>query len=1566
MKAGKRLLAMLLCVLMFASMLPVQALAAEDELLPDEEPAQSEAGEAAEEPVPALPELADEPGEENPDPQQPGKDAGQGETEKPGENFPETEDNEEAEEEFAAVMSIRPVSTGNELTDSGECGDGVSWSLAKDGTLTIEGQGSVSSYPWQKSDVKKAIVRSGVTQIDANAFQNCENLVSVSLPATAQNISVSMFSGCQTLSDIYYDGTIMQWSSSMPASKMYFEGITVHCLDAAGENSVAFIKAGRCYSTGEVLWYWEYGNILHFCGNGTVPSDSSLISPWNSSEVTQIVFEEGITEIAASACTMSSKIQSVSFPSTLVSIGSRAFTSNVLKAVVIPEGVTQIEAQAFLACIKLEQIKLPTTIQIIGSNAIPVTATIEYSGKISQWISVDYNKNENIKVQCFDLAGQETITFYTCGKTDTGIYWYKDKEGQVTIDCVGFLGQITTSSPLYTIVRDSTKLVLSGSVTQLGDSFLAYISGPETVCLPDSITAIGEKAFQYCRSLNEIRLPANLTEIGNYTFASCSNLCYLELPETVSSIGTYAFQGCTSLENIELPAAVTTLGNYAFGGCTNLTSITLPENLTSVGSSAFRNCSGLKSVVFTGSLTQIGNWVFSGCSELESIVLPEGVTSIGLGAFGNCSKLSSVTLPSTLKRVEGSAFSECTSLSVVYFNGTRTQWNGISIQYDNEPLKNAMIIFAEDIIAATEIDARIEAIGEVTLESEETIAAIREAYDALNDTQKALVTKLAELESAERTLREQQQVKADAVDSLIEMIGEVTVTSGEAIAAAREAYEALTSGQKALVTKLSILEAAEAAYDALKGTVSGRVFSLDRDYLMLTSGESVQLHIVGIKDDEILTVTWSVENHNSTQTEAPLITIDQSGNVTAGAKAGTNYVLATISDGEGNTCYVRCRVDIVRYAQSRIVTSVRLVTTSAATELYKTEYSQIQVLPELAQNNVTANAAQPTILPMPEPEDNNGVAIDSAYFADSNTAARFTLRVVDDRTLEIVPTAGAINGALSTAKSYSSAIIVTVDGREFTTAAKLKLTVKKTLPTIKAKAAVLNSYTRYLDVQNLVFTGGTVLSARLNPAKTQPAWLRFDEEDRSVTYIGAPEAKQGKTTLNLLVVPEGWCVERSVAVTVSAKSTAPAITFKTKTLTLNPGTLDKASTSYSLKPALFAEEDVVVSRITEGKGASLRTYSNNTVLSVTIDSGLVTVSAPHIDNTAHTYTVYLSVMGKESSFVVKTLAYGKEPTLKLALSKTAKVMDLSVTGSPVVITATAVNLNKDVATYTVQRILNTTNNTGMNLATQFNINVIGNVITLTAARGVFLTGTYTATVSANYGGSRPAVGEISFKVQNSAKTPAPTVKLTAGGSIDVLRPGTAVTVKPTMTNLYRYELAAGDLTVTKTYDGATKKKVAVPATELFDVQVKDGAYVITQKSGAAVSHADKYSVQATVRGATSKAVTLKVVQGKAKLGQSTKAVTLLKTDRFSRGEVTLTPTDAALAIREVKLVSPADKSKTPYFDLVELGGGAYAVKFNGDAITLTKGSKTVKLQVFLEGNRTATPNATLSVKVSVK
>lgn len=129
-------------------------------------------------------------------------------------------------------------------------------------------------------------------------------------------------------------------------------------------------------------------------------------------------------------------------------------------------------------------------------------------------------------------------------------------------------------------------------------------------------------------------------------------------------------------------------------------------------------------------------------------------------------------------------------------------------------------ILLGDREAADAVEALITAIGSVDLTKEAAITAAREAYDALNDTRKAMVSNYAALTAAEEKLQQLKdeaaqaaadQAAADAVEEQIAAIGTVTVFSGKKIDAARTAFDALTDAQKTLVKNANQLTAAESA-----------------------------------------------------------------------------------------------------------------------------------------------------------------------------------------------------------------------------------------------------------------------------------------------------------------------------------------------------------------------------------------------------------------------------------------------------------------------------------------------------------------------------------------------------------------------------------------------------------------------------------------------------------------------------------------------------------------------------------------------------------------------------------
>ena len=134
--------------------------------------------------------------------------------------------------------------------------------------------------------------------------------------------------------------------------------------------------------------------------------------------------------------------------------------------------------------------------------------------------------------------------------------------------------------------------------------------------------------------------------------------------------------------------------------------------------------------------------------------------------------------------------------------------------------------------AVNDAQTKIDAIGDVTLDSGAAIDAAREAYDSLSDAQKEQVNNYDKLTAAEAELARLEKEAVEAVEKLIDAIGDdVTLLSEGAITAAREAYDDLRSDLQPKVSNYDKLTAAEAKLAALD---LENIYKTTGDYLVKT------------------------------------------------------------------------------------------------------------------------------------------------------------------------------------------------------------------------------------------------------------------------------------------------------------------------------------------------------------------------------------------------------------------------------------------------------------------------------------------------------------------------------------------------------------------------------------------------------------------------------------------------------------------------------------------------------------------------------------------------------------
>ncbi|MBQ7116588.1 MAG: leucine-rich repeat domain-containing protein [Clostridia bacterium] len=216
----------------------------------------------------------------------------------------------------------------------------------------------------------------------------------------------------------------------------------------------------------------------------------------------------------------------------------------------------------------------------------------------------------------------------------------------------------------------------------------------ESVIIEDSVTSIGSNLFYNCEKLKSVIIPDSVTHIYDGAFWNCSSLTDITIPDSVTYIGFEAFENCRSLESVRIPNGITAIHWDTFHSCSSLTSVTLPDTLTHISEGAFSGCYNLTSIALPKSVIAIGDSAFNGCGGLTDLIIPDNTTIIGYCAFYACYNLKKITIPDSVTSIDSDAFDYCTNLTDVYYLGSQTQWEEISVSSGNEYLLNATIHFS--------------------------------------------------------------------------------------------------------------------------------------------------------------------------------------------------------------------------------------------------------------------------------------------------------------------------------------------------------------------------------------------------------------------------------------------------------------------------------------------------------------------------------------------------------------------------------------------------------------------------------------------------------------------------------------------------------------------------------------------------------------------------------------------------------------------------------------------------------------------------------------------------------
>lgn len=600
----------------------------------------------------------------------------------------ETATPEEAEtsavsvEESAPVVKTVVTVSGTDITEGAESdeSDDSGW-LFEDGVLTVFDNAAMIDHwpPWSahQGEIKKVILKDGITAISAYAFHGCALLEEIVIPEGVTRIGQSAFKECVSLAEIKLPESLKTISYGAFANCIAFSSFSI-------PDGVTTID-DQAFSGCTALKSIKLPEGLERIERQTFYNCKALESIELPAELTLI------DDKAFYNCT---GLKTVSMGDAVATISTEAFANcAALEEIELSDALTWIEEKAFSGCAALNNITFPLALKTIGSLAFMDCLSLTdsyYGGLKTEWERLDGSRWVPGTVHCKELAlpVSDTVT-NALGQEFT---WSIDADGVFTVSGEGELPDYESINklkgdpilPPWIHYKDRiTKVIVAEGITRIGDYSFQGFSGVLSVELSEGLREIGERAFSVCSALKTAELPDSLTTLGNYAFHGCAlesvtvssglidvgynvfsrNLALTEVTVATAELGETCvnmFENCTGLTTVTVEEGVKKLPKNMFNGCTALKTVDLPSTLEEIGEHCFYGCSALMSVELPDGLKTIGGWAFRGC-DLQSFDIPESVETVGDYAYGNNVDIASVTIPVGVTMGSG-VFYECTGI----------------------------------------------------------------------------------------------------------------------------------------------------------------------------------------------------------------------------------------------------------------------------------------------------------------------------------------------------------------------------------------------------------------------------------------------------------------------------------------------------------------------------------------------------------------------------------------------------------------------------------------------------------------------------------------------------------------------------------------------------------------------------------------------------------------------------------------------------------------------------------------------------------------------------------------
>lgn len=461
---------------------------------------------------------------------------------------------------------------------------------------------------------------------------------------------------------------------------------------------------------------------------------------FNDSSLVSVTLPGSLKVIGNSAFRNCVSLSSITIPQTVERLGQNAFSGYTLAHVffnadscfipgtvswnlspftnvgqlTIGDNVRYIPAYIFGSCDSLLNITVGSSVRRIGVYAFAAArrpGRVAYTGTIEQWCNIDFDN------------------YYANPISRNNLYI-----GNSLVDTLVIAGVVDTIKKYAFYSSSISRVVISGTVKNIGENSFALCRDLTYVDLGDSVTTIGDNAFYNCWLLDTVIIPNSTTKIGREVFLSSPNLKYIVMGSGVKDIGTDAFNymGTGINRVVEYNGTVAQWCGIKFsndrsnplcfgGGLIQkngqvLDSLIIPSSVDTIKQYAFIANQGLKYVSISDSVKHIGKDAFSKCDNLASVSMGRLVRSIEANAFANCVRLLPLTVPDTVSTIANNAFA---NVPHVFYHGNATgaPWGAISMNgYYEDSLyytdsNRKLILAAHKAIVAPNIPSTVKIIG---------------------------------------------------------------------------------------------------------------------------------------------------------------------------------------------------------------------------------------------------------------------------------------------------------------------------------------------------------------------------------------------------------------------------------------------------------------------------------------------------------------------------------------------------------------------------------------------------------------------------------------------------------------------------------------------------------------------------------------------------------------------------------------------------------------------------------------------------------------------------------------